>query len=250
MSWGGWCPKGGWAEDFPDPPGLLNKYPNLRETPVSQPEQRTEWNVRDSDAILIIADRGGLSVSKGTGRAQEWADHYGKPLLVIDASRPDAAGANCGVAARATHPIWRAYDARHRRTARERSPWNLHEHAPGGGQRAGSLEQQSGCRCWPAVADRPPAAIGQHPPLHEPDRARRTAAQGTGSTWWARNCCFGDPLIAQAIASMAGEATARGPARCAGGRKFKNRSTRSSPRRLWRWSRRRARPGRGRETGW
>jgi hypothetical protein len=91
MSWGGWCPKGGWAEDFPHPPGLLGKYPALRETPCSRPEQRAEWNVRDSDAILIIADRKGLSVSKGTTRAREWADRYGKPLLVIDVSRRDAA---------------------------------------------------------------------------------------------------------------------------------------------------------------
>jgi hypothetical protein len=90
MSWGGWCPKGGWAEDFPDPPGLLNKYPELRETPSSQPEQRTEWNVRDSDAILIITDRDGVTVSKGTKHAQEWADHYGKPLLVVDVSQSDA----------------------------------------------------------------------------------------------------------------------------------------------------------------
>jgi len=91
MSWGGWCPKGGWAEDFPDPPGLLDRYPELRETPFSQPEQRTEWNVRDSDAILIITDRDGLAVSSGTRRAQEWADHYGKPLLVVDVGQPDAA---------------------------------------------------------------------------------------------------------------------------------------------------------------
>jgi Circularly permutated YpsA SLOG family len=91
MSWGGWCPKGGWAEDLSDPPGLLNKYPGLRETPSSQPEQRTEWNVRDSDAVLIIANRKGLTVSNGTRRAQEWADHYGKPLLIIDAGQPDTA---------------------------------------------------------------------------------------------------------------------------------------------------------------
>jgi Circularly permutated YpsA SLOG family len=90
MSWGGWCPKGGWAEDLPNPPGLLNKYPKLTETPLRQPEQRTEWNVRDSDAILIITDREGLAVSRGTKRAHEWADHYGKPLLVVDAGQPDA----------------------------------------------------------------------------------------------------------------------------------------------------------------
>jgi len=91
ISWGGWCPKGGWAEDFPDPPGLLNKYPKLRETPLSEPKQRTERNVRDSDAILIIIDREGFAVSKGTERAQEWADHYGKPFLVVDAGQPDVA---------------------------------------------------------------------------------------------------------------------------------------------------------------
>jgi hypothetical protein len=90
MSWGGWCPKGGWAEDFPDQPGLLRKYPELRETPLSGPEQRTEWNVRDSDAVLIIADPKGLAVSEGTRCAHEWAARYGKPLLVIDVSRPDA----------------------------------------------------------------------------------------------------------------------------------------------------------------
>ena len=91
MPWGGWCPKGGWAEDLPDPPGLLNRYPGLRETPSREPEQRTEWNVRDSDATLIIADHKGLSVSRGTTCAQEWASHYGKPLLVVDVSQPDAA---------------------------------------------------------------------------------------------------------------------------------------------------------------
>src|ERR1700726_1211464 len=43
----GWCPKGGWAEDFLHPPGLLTIYPHLIETPSESPEQRTDWNVRD-----------------------------------------------------------------------------------------------------------------------------------------------------------------------------------------------------------
>ncbi|HAH64402.1 MAG TPA: hypothetical protein DCL72_02745, partial [Rhizobiales bacterium] len=30
IPYGGWCPKGGWAEDLQDPPGLLALYPNLR----------------------------------------------------------------------------------------------------------------------------------------------------------------------------------------------------------------------------
>ena len=29
----GWCPKGGWAEDSDVPPGLLEDYPELTETP-------------------------------------------------------------------------------------------------------------------------------------------------------------------------------------------------------------------------
>jgi hypothetical protein len=27
LACGGWCPNGGGAEDFPDPPGLLARYP-------------------------------------------------------------------------------------------------------------------------------------------------------------------------------------------------------------------------------
>jgi hypothetical protein len=90
MDWGGWCPKGGWAEDFQQPPGLLASYPHLRETPDSHPLQRTEWNVRDSHATLIITDSEGLSVSIGTRRANEWARQHGKPELVVDASDPKA----------------------------------------------------------------------------------------------------------------------------------------------------------------
>jgi hypothetical protein len=90
VPWGGWCPSGGWAEDFPDPPGLLARYPRLRETALSDPAQRTEWNVRDSDAILVIVDRAGLAVSKGTSGAAEWAGRHRKPFLVIDAGQPDA----------------------------------------------------------------------------------------------------------------------------------------------------------------
>lgn len=46
---GGWCPRGRRAEDGPIP----DRYP-LRETPSSAYQQRTLWNVRDSDATLIL----------------------------------------------------------------------------------------------------------------------------------------------------------------------------------------------------
>lgn len=90
IDYGGWCPKGGWAEDFPDPPGLLARYPRLRETPLSDPAQRTEWNVRDADACMILLDAGGLAVSPGTALAQEQAHRYRKPLLLVDLGAADA----------------------------------------------------------------------------------------------------------------------------------------------------------------
>jgi hypothetical protein len=86
---GGWCPKGGWAEDFPQPPGLLTKYPKLKETPLADPAQRTEWNVRDSDACLIVVETGGIDISKGTALARDLAHKYRKPLFVADLANPD-----------------------------------------------------------------------------------------------------------------------------------------------------------------
>ena len=82
VDYGGWCPKGGWAEDVAEPPGLLVRYPNLRETPLADPAQRTEWNVRDADACLIIVDGAGLEVSAGTSLASDLAHRYRKPLYV------------------------------------------------------------------------------------------------------------------------------------------------------------------------
>ena len=89
LAYGGWCPKGGWAEDFPDPPGLLAKYPDLQETPLAEPAQRTEWNVRDADACMILVDAGGLDVSAGTALAQDLAHRYRKPLLVLNLAETD-----------------------------------------------------------------------------------------------------------------------------------------------------------------
>jgi Circularly permutated YpsA SLOG family len=89
IAYGGWCPKGGWAEDFPDPPGLLAKYPNLQETPLADPAQRTEWNVRDADACLIIADAAGLEVSAGTSLARDLAHRYRKPLYIAKLDDPE-----------------------------------------------------------------------------------------------------------------------------------------------------------------
>jgi hypothetical protein len=89
MAYGGWCPKGGWAEDLAAPPGVLAKYPLLKETPLTDPAQRTEWNVRDADACMVVIAAGGLAVSKGTALAEELAHRYRKPLLVVDLGEPE-----------------------------------------------------------------------------------------------------------------------------------------------------------------
>jgi hypothetical protein len=94
IPYGGWCPRGGWAEDLTDPPGVMAKYPLLRETPLADPAQRTEWNVRDSHALLILTGHAGLAASQGTALARELAERYARPLLLVGLDQPDvAAGA-------------------------------------------------------------------------------------------------------------------------------------------------------------
>ncbi len=83
ISCGGWCPKGRRAEDGVIP----DRYP-LTETPWHGYPQRTQWNVRDSDATLVLI-RG--QADRGTTLTREFAARRGKPCLVIDlAEKPDA----------------------------------------------------------------------------------------------------------------------------------------------------------------
>lgn len=91
LAYGGWCPRGGWAEDLQTPPGLLAKYPLLRETPSKDPAKRTRWNVRDSDRTLILHDARGLAASRGTALTLRLAEQYGRPHLVVDVDQGDAA---------------------------------------------------------------------------------------------------------------------------------------------------------------
>lgn len=76
---GGWCPAGRRAEDGPIPAC----YP-LRETPSSDYAQRTEWNVRDAHATLVLARR---PLSGGTALTVRLAQAYGRPHLVVDPQR-------------------------------------------------------------------------------------------------------------------------------------------------------------------
>jgi Circularly permutated YpsA SLOG family len=91
IPYAGYCPRGGWAEDLPELPGLLARYPHLRETPLADPAQRTEWNVRDSDALLILTTGDGLAASPGTTLAHEIAARDRRPTLLLSTDEPDAA---------------------------------------------------------------------------------------------------------------------------------------------------------------
>lgn len=83
---GGFCPRGRLAEDGTIP----ESYP-LVETPSAEYPQRTEWNVRDSDATLVLT-RG--APTGGTAFTLEVARQLRRPALVVDlAALPDPAAA-------------------------------------------------------------------------------------------------------------------------------------------------------------
>ena len=84
LPYGGWCPKGGWAEDMLEPPGLCAIYPELQETPDADPRQRTEWNIRDSDCVLVLTIAGQRDASSGTLFALGCAERVKKPLLIVE----------------------------------------------------------------------------------------------------------------------------------------------------------------------
>ena len=79
---GGWCPRGRIAEDGRIP----LDYP-LMETTDAVYEQRTEWNVRDSDGTLVLTPHPPTS---GTAFTILKAREFGRPLFCIDpGSMPD-----------------------------------------------------------------------------------------------------------------------------------------------------------------
>jgi len=73
---GGWCPAGRLAEDGVIP----DRYP-LVGTPSPVAAQRTEWNVRDSDATLVLHLG---TPTGGTRLTMDLARRHGRPLLVRD----------------------------------------------------------------------------------------------------------------------------------------------------------------------
>ena len=78
----GWCPDGRLAEDGP----LIEKY-RLSETETSNYEERTRYNVQDSDGTVIFSFTAELS--GGTLLTKYFANKANKPLLHLKSGQPD-----------------------------------------------------------------------------------------------------------------------------------------------------------------
>jgi hypothetical protein len=75
---GGWVPRGRLAEDGVIP----DRYAGLRETDSADYSERTEANVRDADATLILYF--GPGPTGGTLATLDAADRLGRPRLALD----------------------------------------------------------------------------------------------------------------------------------------------------------------------
>jgi Circularly permutated YpsA SLOG family/TIR domain len=81
---GGWCPKGRKAEDE-----MIDWKYRLNETPSACYLERTEWNVRDSDATVLFSIA--PTLSEGSKKTIEFARKHNKPSLHLHAHLHDAA---------------------------------------------------------------------------------------------------------------------------------------------------------------
>jgi len=86
----GWCPPGRICED-----GVIPAEFPLKETPLDRSEEasgiarslRTEWNVRDSNGILILT-KSISTLDPGTNWARQCSLRYKKPCAIEDPSDP------------------------------------------------------------------------------------------------------------------------------------------------------------------
>ena len=78
---GGWVPKGRKTED-----GTLDQKYQLQKMPTDEYSKRTEKNIVDSDATLILSH---ASLTGGSALTQSLADKHGKPCIHIDLSKVD-----------------------------------------------------------------------------------------------------------------------------------------------------------------
>lgn len=79
---GGWCPRGRRAED-----GLIAPRYALIETPSRDYEQRTRWNVRDSDGTLIVSRS--PTLTGGSAFTARCAERLAQPYLHVHPGADD-----------------------------------------------------------------------------------------------------------------------------------------------------------------
>jgi hypothetical protein len=77
ITYGGFVPKGRWAEDG----RIDDRYQNLTETDSTDPAERTRLNVMNSQAVLVVS-RG--EPDGGTKLTIAIAKQYAKPFIHID----------------------------------------------------------------------------------------------------------------------------------------------------------------------
>ena len=82
---GGWCPCGRRAEDGP-----IDEQYELTETPSRRYTQRTEWNIRDSDATVVFSIL--REATGGTALTLALAERLGKPCLHLSDETASAVG--------------------------------------------------------------------------------------------------------------------------------------------------------------
>lgn len=89
MECGGWCPKGRRSEA-----GAIPECFPVKETPSANYEERTRWNVRDSDGTLLLL-RGAVRKGSGTAFTIAMARKMKKPFFCADPfeATPDQARA-------------------------------------------------------------------------------------------------------------------------------------------------------------
>jgi hypothetical protein len=81
IPYGGWLPKGRRTED-----GTLPEIYQLQEMPTDEYSKRTDQNILDSDATLILSH---AHLSGGSALTQSLAEKHGKPYIHIDLSKVD-----------------------------------------------------------------------------------------------------------------------------------------------------------------
>ena len=87
VAYGGWVPKGRKAEDGQVP----ERFSALREAPVAGYLWRTERNVIDADATLVLVPGDPRRLTPGSRRTVEFAKRHGKPVRVFTL-KPDRIG--------------------------------------------------------------------------------------------------------------------------------------------------------------